>query len=349
MIKSYTLDNFRCFKHVELNDLGTINLLVGQNGSGKTAFLESLYLAIGAGPALALRIRRWRGLPGDLDIDNQASFQDLWADLFFHFKHDANIVIEAVDSNRSRRVLNIAFRSDENYLLPLIDAPQSARPVPLDFEYRVDAKDSQHAIVEVSDKGITIGGIRSKDTIPGVFFSSYGHHGANTVKRFSEMIKDNREKDVLLAIQEEFPQIMNLSMAEDFGSPVLFATVAGIPERKMPLELVSMGIHKYLGILLALMASPKGIVIVDEIDAGLYHSQLSPIWRQFLNVAKKYKVQMFCSTHSAECISSLADALKETPEDLRILHLKRENGESTVVKFSGKDAISAICQGFEVR
>ena len=82
MIKSLTIENFRCFKKIELHGLGTINLLVGQNGSGKTAFLEALYLLIGSGPRLALMIRGWRGL-GNVQVgSDRASFEEMWADPF---------------------------------------------------------------------------------------------------------------------------------------------------------------------------------------------------------------------------------------------------------------------------
>jgi hypothetical protein len=44
MLKSLRIENFRCFKEYELQQLGRVNLLVGMNNHGKTAILEAIYL-----------------------------------------------------------------------------------------------------------------------------------------------------------------------------------------------------------------------------------------------------------------------------------------------------------------
>ena len=44
MLKSVKIENFRGFKSFELQQLGRINLLVGENNSGKTSILEAVQL-----------------------------------------------------------------------------------------------------------------------------------------------------------------------------------------------------------------------------------------------------------------------------------------------------------------
>ena len=51
---------FCSFERIEVRDMRRLNLLVGDSGSGKTALLEAIYLAMGVSPELALRIRAWR-------------------------------------------------------------------------------------------------------------------------------------------------------------------------------------------------------------------------------------------------------------------------------------------------
>lgn len=42
MITSATIENFKCFKRLDLPDLSRITLLGGRNNVGKTAVLEAL-------------------------------------------------------------------------------------------------------------------------------------------------------------------------------------------------------------------------------------------------------------------------------------------------------------------
>ena len=62
MIQSIRIENFRCFKRVVVRDLRRINVLVGKNASGKTAFLEAVFLARAGAPQIALKLRHMRGL-----------------------------------------------------------------------------------------------------------------------------------------------------------------------------------------------------------------------------------------------------------------------------------------------
>jgi AAA15 family ATPase/GTPase len=52
MIKSLSVSNFRGFKSVDLANLPKFNVLIGSSGSGKTAFLESIWLAAGISPEI---------------------------------------------------------------------------------------------------------------------------------------------------------------------------------------------------------------------------------------------------------------------------------------------------------
>ena len=44
MYKSFRVKNFRCFKDLQINDLGRVNLIAGKNNTGKTALLEAMYI-----------------------------------------------------------------------------------------------------------------------------------------------------------------------------------------------------------------------------------------------------------------------------------------------------------------
>jgi predicted ATPase len=55
MAKTIDIKNFRAFSNVTLPDCRRVNIVVGENGSGKTALLEALFLTVGGNPEVALR------------------------------------------------------------------------------------------------------------------------------------------------------------------------------------------------------------------------------------------------------------------------------------------------------
>ncbi|MEG4392568.1 AAA family ATPase [Microcoleus sp. BROC3] len=46
MLRDLTIQNYRCFKDFHIDELARVNLIVGQNNSGKTTFLEAIYLLV---------------------------------------------------------------------------------------------------------------------------------------------------------------------------------------------------------------------------------------------------------------------------------------------------------------
>src|SRR5690348_922388 len=105
MIKSISIRNFRSFEAATINGCSRINIIVGENGSGKTALLESIFLAAGPSPEIALRTRAWRGLEGQrLTGTNEQIDRALWADLFHKFDTDQSASVSLhgdKDHNRS--------------------------------------------------------------------------------------------------------------------------------------------------------------------------------------------------------------------------------------------------------
>ena len=66
MIDSISIDNFRCFDHLKIKGFKSINLIGGQNNSGKTALLEALLLAFSPSPSSIVMLRQFRNENGNL-------------------------------------------------------------------------------------------------------------------------------------------------------------------------------------------------------------------------------------------------------------------------------------------
>jgi AAA15 family ATPase/GTPase len=88
MIDQVNLINFRCFQKLEVANLKRMNLLVGKNSSGKSAFLEAIFLSSSSAAANAsFQLRGIRRMGSQLinPIDAQ-SYYGLWEDLIFRLQ-----------------------------------------------------------------------------------------------------------------------------------------------------------------------------------------------------------------------------------------------------------------------
>ena len=96
MIDRVIIKNFRCFQNLEVSDLRKINLLVGKNASGKSAFLEAVFLSSSSAAAsTSFQLKAIRGMGNQLINPTDAlAYRGLWEDLFFDFKQDNKIPIK---------------------------------------------------------------------------------------------------------------------------------------------------------------------------------------------------------------------------------------------------------------
>jgi AAA15 family ATPase/GTPase len=166
--------------------------------------------------------------------------------------------------------------------------------------------------------------------------------------QFSQLSKQNREEKLVSTVRQQFPFIRKLSTESNAGVYIMYATVSYLPE-KIPVGLISGAALKFLTIWLAIASLPNGVVLLDEIENGLHHTRMPSMWSTILDFSREYRTQVIAATHSKECLDALATVMKKNAGELCVLHVKREDGQSKVVRFNGDDALCAIEQGFDVR
>ena len=349
MVDSLGIRNFKCFENLELHSLRRINILVGENSSGKSALLEGIFLAAGGSPELVLRLRAWRGLGQPLQVSvDRSSYESLWKDLFFGFDQEKTVLIDLVGSPSNTRSLSISYKRQGNLTLPIGSSIDSPIIAPIVFDWKDQAGISSAVEPTFGPNGLNLGSLIP--TMPAAFFSvSYvSWSPSETASRFSELSKRNQHHAVVEALQKEFPQIKELSVEVSTGSPAIYALVDSLKE-KIPVGMISSGINKFLTLLLAIATIPKGVVLVDEIENGFYFERLPQMWRAIAQFCKEYDTQIFASTHSYECLSAAVPTVISAEQDFSLIRMSRENGRCTASVIPGLQFERAVQQEIEVR
>jgi energy-coupling factor transporter ATP-binding protein EcfA2 len=359
MIKSLHLKNFRCFKEVDLPELRRINLIVGKNATGKTALLEAVRLALGGTPVLLWTMNQNRTFMGNYpQSPTREQFEAIWSPYFFDYDISNPISTECRDSDGNTASLKVFFDPQKSVTTVPQQQPQQQPPlnpttiVPLAFE-RIDFSGRPSVLYAsvnpqggyVLDPGPELG--LASEFLPSALFSN----PVQPAQWFSQLSVQKREKEIVDAVREEFePALENLTVISLGQAPSIYASIRYLKE-KLPLSLLSAGITKFVVLLEIVLLRGKGVVLIDEIENGLFYKTLEPLWKYLLKFATGNNTQIFLSTHSQECVRALMPAMQGHEDDFTLLRCERAEDSSgaTVTLLQGKFLEAAIEQGVEVR
>jgi AAA15 family ATPase/GTPase len=92
------------------------------------------------------------------------------------------------------------------------------------------------------------------------------------------------------------------------------------------------GLTKLFHMALAVASAPEGILLIDEFENGLHWTVQEKLWNTLARAARDFSVQVFCTTHSRDCVESFTASIKEAgPGGASIYRLERR-GEDVLAR-----------------
>lgn len=352
MIESAEIRNFRLFEKIELSGFSRINVVVGDNAAGKTSFLEALFAATASSVEVGSRFRVWRGLESALTVAPQEIYDGLFLNLFHQFERGRVGSVSIKGSAEDTRTLQFYFDTAQPIALPLPLAEQSGvisqSYVPVAFEWTDPSGVTIKSILQMQGGNIVVVGTANRKVDSTFLPARAVLSGAENAKWFSELKKIGAETGFIKAIKEQFPEIDDVSSEADLGSYQIHVKL-NWNRRRIPVALISDGMGKLMTILLHIAHSAGTVTFIDEIENGIHFSRHERMWQQIRNFSIEYQTQVFATTHSLECLRAVLPILKKHPGNFSLVRIfsKKNKGEATVI--SGKEALSVIASGLEVR
>jgi AAA15 family ATPase/GTPase len=365
MYSSFTVKNFRCFRDISIESLERVNLIAGENNVGKTALLEAFWLHHGANvPDLARRVNSFRGL-------DQIDVKELFWELFLGF--DPSLRIELVSYGiwgEKPRSLQIYLQERESVEIPL-GQPPGGEPTTQE-KSSAGIKASRDEIIfeytDEYDKTFTSRGwVVERQVAPTVVelgFQSYqmpigkrplgiylaARHrpsGREDIERFSNMEVVGKQDDIVEILKRVDPNIKRLSVIVRSGVPVLHVDIGD--QRLVPVPLLGDGMGRLLSVALAIGNAQDGIILVDEIENGLYHRTMVDVWKVIASFTRQLNVQLFATTHSEECIRAAHQAFAEDSKyDFHLHRLEHIEDTIRAVTYEKETLGAALESGLEI-
>lgn len=345
MLRSLEIHNYRNLRHLTIERLGRVNLLLGKNNTGKTSVLEAVAIHINRGSVdFLLQLTDERGenyMRGEttprrstesvkeaiilktlaaLFTDRRAQFNKNGAILLGEYDKtlfDSNVALESRTVLRFVRFLEEydeaqigqSVRRRRTPLPDDVDDPEAV----LGFEVRsgrsvvvIPLRNIERTSRGVSSFQLSLFDERSDD---------YQFVKTKNIERdingllWDKVALTEGEDEVVNALKIIEPDIERITFRNERERERVAVVKLTSSNDVVPLRSMGDGINRILTIILAMVNCENGYLLIDEFENGLHYTVQEQLWEVVFNVAERLNIQVFATTHSYDCIDAFSAVL----------------------------------------
>ncbi len=364
MLRELTIDGFRVFEHFEMKGLGRVNLLVGANNSGKTSMLEAIELLSSHGaPDVIWRALSQRGERFTGESDRRGSLAVDVCHLFHGHRLEGGSSFWIAGADESGRMGIETSVLEGVRQRTFFDDVEGEMVGHFELELRFTGDSEAMRLPLSRGGGLTYDVARSYSRRPDDsmspirFITTASLSVEEIVEHVDAIVLTAHEELVIEAMKTIDATIERIATVAGGTRRVyhpgarggIVVKCAGVEER-LPIGSLGDGIWRILGLALSLARAENGVLLVDEIDTGLHFTAMSDMWRLVTTTAERLNVQVFATTHSRDCVESLATVVRESKADRGEVSIQRiERDQQRSVAFSESEIVIAAERGIEVR
>jgi len=170
---------------------------------------------------------------------------------------------------------------------------------------------------------------------------------ADIATRYSQIVQAGLKRKFLEIVNSVSAKFDDVEILQVANQPLLHLTLNNV---LIPLPFAGDGITAIASIALAIMTSPRGIVVIDEFDASVHYTRLRDTWALFHKLCLEYDTQIIAATHSRECVEELFDGISEMHKnDVIYYRLDSVNGENIATPYDWDDMKEINAERWEFR
>jgi energy-coupling factor transporter ATP-binding protein EcfA2 len=307
MLSSIHIESFRGFRSLTLDRLRWVNLIVGKNNSGKTSLIEAISILLNPEQA-SKQLLELRPLESQLQhAFGQAHFAD-W--LLYDGADPARVELTGLWNGSKAAVALVPESSPSDGTRLTVERKQKRSPRTLHH----GAGEEQPTQSEPQTLSINCCIVGTERKTSDALIASFGkaivlRDGEEAIESQLKSVDSRIRKVRIIPIRQGYNQLV-----VDIGL-----------KRLIPLSQVGQGIYRLVEIYSELIGSEAQVCVIDEVETGVHHSCLANVWKGIAGAAQDFKVQVFATTHSHECLLAAHEAFAARPEyDFSVIQLFRE-------------------------
>lgn len=361
MYEQISIQGFRGIKELTIDKLAPINILIGNNGSGKSSVLEALWLHTYPIQPRFAAIDDFRGFAWNSGIISGPNVP--WQHLFYGYEIEEPIVISGKTSEHSWKIqLRQAREGDpppvaelskakSNEWATLLRSASPTRPLVLEFQGDAAIKPDVTRVVATAERGLEP--IYSLihwrgPVVNSVLLASLPSILPELAVFFGRIVQQNKQDSVLKVAQIIQPNLKSLSpIPRSDGKSYLYGDIG--QKELLPIQLMGNGLVSVLTLAIVAVDMGGGLLLIDEIENGIHYSALEPLWKGIWGLCTELDIQIVATTHSLECVEAARTVL---PPEAFLVHRLERNMQTGGVRVGSLDAemlAGAADIGLEVR
>ncbi|WP_295615173.1 ATP/GTP-binding protein [Chamaesiphon sp. GL140_3_metabinner_50] len=346
MIEDIEITNFRCFDRLKVSGCKRINLISGKNNVGKTALLEAIFINNTPTKDTIISIGDLRRESSQVRSEFPAQ---IWDNLFWKQNLDPPCVFHTIFQDASFKTTEIFVRNEQD-ILTVINSNIPAELVNhydewLEKEKFKDGAEQSLGVIiinvnnQIFIKLIALSRNREVNLDTTYNKSVYLQNTsfipstlrASTVsltQEFDRARLNEKDEEVLKAFQIIDSSIVAV---ESFSIPEPTIYLKRQGEKRLPLSLFGDAMNRIADIILKIINNQDSILLIDEIENGIHHSNQTAFWDFLYRLAEQLNVQIFATTHSLEMTEAFIKAGIDRQDSAAHFELTRHEKTNKIV------------------
>ena len=348
-IKNLKIDSYRGVKNLELNNLADINVLTGDNNTGKTSILEVLRSLNSP-----TEIESWHSslrMPEAVLNSNNLSFFES-TKMLFNIENNIikyNYVIEEeTEITIKNEIEDISLSGDSINKLSAIELFEKNKLYPLKkmnlYFYKNEELVNEETIYEIRH-------IRNKNKLKNKIFNtiyvSPFQHIEETMYLDNVLNEPILYQEMLEVLKEFDDNIISINAGKS-GNSVVYKILS--KTGSLPLNVYGDGMKKAILLISAVVKAKNGILLLDEFETAIHTTAMNKVFSWILKSCLKLNVQLFLTSHSKEATEKILNCCPELQEKINLYTLYKKETQTVARRLAAKQAIEVYEDfGLELR
>lgn len=291
---------YRRLAGLDMLQLARINLIAGINNSGKTSLLEAIYLLARQNDLDGLlEVMRRRGKVATDQLDPEWMLEQLGSETL------------CIDGTFDQLSAAVEFRklAEED---ASIDRTKYLGSIEIESEFGETKLVSLNRIYKGKDRETHGDSLRL--LCPVIFSSPFFFNEPHRYTAFyHKSVQSKALPDIFEFLRANLlPTLEDIRLTDERQR---FLVIDRQFESGVDLSCYGEGLQRMFLLSLLFASAQHGVVLIDEFENALHHRLIGPFSRFIHQLALKFNVQVFITSHSKECIDAFISAIPKS-EDL---------------------------------